>query len=590
MKYRNRVEIKRASGMTSFKLSKLVAELDSSVFSGSGNASTRVRKAVMRALADRYPNIFPSVETLAHDAGYGPTQTRYALRDLESAGFIQPLPDPNGRTRVGGARNTVQYVIDVQNIKCLVEAQRERQLYESENDRLPSVNPPGVEPNSPDLEYNAPPFKGKAPGENANPPHPEVNPPILGDEHRREQRKEKRRGNREEITNNITAGTSGVGVAGATALNVCQITPFNTRPFAEEDGTPQETSVVSDVEDSDASRPQLVVPSAEQCLVPSAASALDPKQRPLDRREFMAVLQKLWRDNTGENSLETTPTHREEAFAMANQNGQRLFVAAWDHCLRTDGGSVWMFKFIPGRIDPLTGRMRDAVREPRKWPLQYFIDSGLALLHMNLVKPYGSYCVSGKELAFLVYVQKRIRELEGTDRPLKELEIAELLELMKRHDIDSLEDVFKDHYNELEDFIVHADDYIRQSQEAVYLPMAETAASIEFDKLPPECLSAVSKLGNCIGWFEMLDALMESGPWKEKQPGELVQFCEEACNRNKRLGEMRNPQLGAGTLELETTDRSGMTSGHQFLPEGSWLAELDAVRLVNTETGEQPAT
>jgi len=105
-----RVNINREDGMNSYKLSKMVATL---------RRIKGIAKAVLRALADRYPNIWPSVKSIAAEAGFSPTATRVRLRLLEGEGYISSLGDKRG-----GTKNTEQYVINVPLIREKLEAQR----------------------------------------------------------------------------------------------------------------------------------------------------------------------------------------------------------------------------------------------------------------------------------------------------------------------------------------------------------------------------------------------------------------------------------------------------------------------------------
>jgi hypothetical protein len=75
-------------------------------------------RAVLSAMADHYPNIRPSVKTLAASAGITERPTHTNLRVLESMGYIKTLPRER---RKGGPGNTVQYLMDAKRV--LVEGQ-----------------------------------------------------------------------------------------------------------------------------------------------------------------------------------------------------------------------------------------------------------------------------------------------------------------------------------------------------------------------------------------------------------------------------------------------------------------------------------
>ena len=130
-RYPGRVEIARRSDMTSYKLSRLVTELES---------VRGIQRAVLRVLADRYPNIWPSVALIAEEAGFGTTQVRKALRNLETAGFISEVTGPLGRTgKRGGRMRSTQYRFDVE--KLLSELATQGELDTERTAPLPNENP-----------------------------------------------------------------------------------------------------------------------------------------------------------------------------------------------------------------------------------------------------------------------------------------------------------------------------------------------------------------------------------------------------------------------------------------------------------------
>ena len=108
--HRKRLVVQRAEGVSSFNLSKQVSKI---------RGMQRSRQNVLRALADRYPNIWPSIETLSAESGYGRSVTRESLRDLEAAGIITSLGDKRG-----GRGNSEQYFINVDRILEIVETQQ----------------------------------------------------------------------------------------------------------------------------------------------------------------------------------------------------------------------------------------------------------------------------------------------------------------------------------------------------------------------------------------------------------------------------------------------------------------------------------
>lgn len=105
-----RIKIEPAERIHSYRLSSLVPKLKPEQF-GTHEVSYKAIKTVLRVLADHYPNVWPSVKTIAEKSGYGETQTKKALRALEGDGYIR---DISGKK--GGIHNSVQYVLDVQKI------------------------------------------------------------------------------------------------------------------------------------------------------------------------------------------------------------------------------------------------------------------------------------------------------------------------------------------------------------------------------------------------------------------------------------------------------------------------------------------
>jgi hypothetical protein len=97
-----RITVLAAPGVTGYWLSRAVAatpEIEG------------VAKAVLRALADHYPNVWPSVGTIAAESGWGDTATKDAISLLVRDGWMAPVG-----TRRGGRNNSEQYIISVQKI------------------------------------------------------------------------------------------------------------------------------------------------------------------------------------------------------------------------------------------------------------------------------------------------------------------------------------------------------------------------------------------------------------------------------------------------------------------------------------------
>jgi hypothetical protein len=109
--------------ITGFSLSKLIAELRADWFKRDGDVrpsrrkvSIRIIKAVLRALADYYPNIFPSVNTIAEHAGVGSSTARNALRELETQGWIAERIAEGRKPKAGGRGAGTHYDLSVSKV------------------------------------------------------------------------------------------------------------------------------------------------------------------------------------------------------------------------------------------------------------------------------------------------------------------------------------------------------------------------------------------------------------------------------------------------------------------------------------------
>lgn len=173
-----RVKIERLEGVSSYKLSKMVADL---------RCIRGAKKAILRALADRYPNIWAGIETIASDAGFATAQTRKRLRELESEGFITPLTN-----KAGGRGKTVQYQFNVNHLCSLLEAQTKTQ-------RLAL----GIQGQNPTLRDAKPNTSGTETQH-----FPSQNPTLSVGEQRIEQRIEQRKEQRVKQSPTGFAGTS----------------------------------------------------------------------------------------------------------------------------------------------------------------------------------------------------------------------------------------------------------------------------------------------------------------------------------------------------------------------------------------------
>ncbi len=134
---RQRVQIAREDGITSYKLSKMAAELRN---------LTGITKSVLRTICDRYPMIWAGIHTLAHESGFSPKSVQRSIRTLETLGILRSIGDKRG-----GRGNSEQYIVNVQEITSLLETQSQslgsgenpvRETVLTRSDRPPlDVNP-----------------------------------------------------------------------------------------------------------------------------------------------------------------------------------------------------------------------------------------------------------------------------------------------------------------------------------------------------------------------------------------------------------------------------------------------------------------
>jgi hypothetical protein len=98
----HRDKVTRIDGISAYYLSHQVTRL---------RCLRGVEKNVLRCLCDHYPNVWPSVETLAGESGWCERSVRKALRKLEADGWICPI-----YSRRGGTGNSGQYLINAEKI------------------------------------------------------------------------------------------------------------------------------------------------------------------------------------------------------------------------------------------------------------------------------------------------------------------------------------------------------------------------------------------------------------------------------------------------------------------------------------------
>jgi hypothetical protein len=97
---------------SSFALSKMIWQIPLA-------SLPRRERAILRALADHHPNIWPSVERLGAEPGYSRAHTAAALRRLEADDWITVKE----RFASNGKRQSSTYVINVAKVVQLISQQ-----------------------------------------------------------------------------------------------------------------------------------------------------------------------------------------------------------------------------------------------------------------------------------------------------------------------------------------------------------------------------------------------------------------------------------------------------------------------------------
>jgi hypothetical protein len=110
------------AGLHSWELSSRIPDL---------NGMPAIKKAVLRALADRFPNIWPSVSNIAAKVGCGTTTVRKYLQELENEGWIKALTG-----KQGGFQGTVQYEFNVDKLETELTKQQLAMATERDNTTL----------------------------------------------------------------------------------------------------------------------------------------------------------------------------------------------------------------------------------------------------------------------------------------------------------------------------------------------------------------------------------------------------------------------------------------------------------------------
>ncbi len=158
-----RVIVEPEEGMTGFELAKLVSDIDCEVWEAVNRLaqtpahpkeriSAKSKKAVLRALAEHYPNIWPSVDVIAEKSGYGTTQTRAALRELEFHDHLIYEILHRGERNQGGIGQTKQYWFNVDGLISFLEQQKGLKGGKTESE--PLAYPSDSEPNPTGAETN----------------------------------------------------------------------------------------------------------------------------------------------------------------------------------------------------------------------------------------------------------------------------------------------------------------------------------------------------------------------------------------------------------------------------------------------------
>jgi hypothetical protein len=217
-----------------------------------------------------------------------------------------------------------------------------------------------------------------------------------------------------------------------------------------------------------------VPPSVDRPSTPATASAVavagsltsterpnplrkDEEQRALiTHAALMGKVQKIWRDHYHDRVLQTTKAHVGQALRMAEEYGQDTFLAAWDHWLQTEPSET--FWVLTGEIDAATD---EGTREFRAWPLDYFITSGGAELHIERVRPFVH--TKGNMLGFLVWAH----ETFGEQIELNPEQMDVLSEAMYKYSKEFLEHAYRES-KDLIDFVEHLDQYVEAAKPEYY--------------------------------------------------------------------------------------------------------------------------
>jgi hypothetical protein len=121
-----RININKIDGLSGFKLSLLASSLQFDRPNTRGqHRPDKVKKAVLRALCDRYPNVWPGLRDIAAKASCSMAQARRVLRELEFKDrLITDISPTKGKKGGRGKNCTVQYFIMDRKIVNIVEQRK----------------------------------------------------------------------------------------------------------------------------------------------------------------------------------------------------------------------------------------------------------------------------------------------------------------------------------------------------------------------------------------------------------------------------------------------------------------------------------
>jgi hypothetical protein len=246
--------------------------------------------------------------------------------------------------------------------------------------------------------------------------------------------------------------------------------------------------------------------------------------RLVDRHALMAEIQRTFQRNGRPPT--TTSAHREQAFQMAQEHGSALFLAALDHWLMTAPKAIFTVK-----TGKNLGTGKDKV-VPRTWLLHEFMETGAALMHIDIVRPF-AHVARGEVLRFLLTINEN-NPVQVTPSQVAALEkIIEEIKQTDEYYQTTVLDAYKLAHG-MEDFSAHGTQYIQQvkdQEDADYVnEVAKTmgyASRDDWKEHKVTVSAAILKLAGQIGPWEADSAIERSGPWKGRPIRDFLRFCEE---------------------------------------------------------------